>query len=73
METDFLSLNSFLLFVQRKFRQADEDDSYFNDDDDDEDVTGMTTNAPTDAATSQLETPLPPKEDKEDDSFSIFE
>ena len=71
METDFLSLNSFLLFVQRKFRQADEDDSYFNDDDDDEDATGMTTNAPTDAATSQLETAM--KEDKEDDSFSIFE
>ena len=72
MDTDFLSLNSFLLCVQRKFRQADEDDSYFNDDDDDhEDAAGMTTNAPTDAATSQLETAM--KEDKEDDSFSIFE
>lgn len=54
---------------QRKYRQADEEDSYFNEDDDDE---------PTPAANSSEATvpsppPPEPKQDKEEDSFSIFD
>lgn len=53
---------------QRKYRQADEEDSYFNEEDDEPKPT-----EPNTEATVPSPPPLEPKQDKEEDSFSIFD
>ena len=55
---------------QRKYRQADEEDSYFNEEDDDEPAPP---NSSTEAADVPSPPPPEPKQDKEEDSFSIFD
>ena len=57
---------------QRKYRQADEEDSYFNEDDDDE-PTPTEPNSSTEAVDVPSPPPPEPKQDKEEDSFSIFD